>query len=134
MGLRDRFRCSMILSGHSHSADDMERSGTLLRRIAALCLLLYIGGMVAPVLHAADEGPRHSEAHFHGPKSDCAPAHDELHCPPCQFAYGTAAETATPWSPFWASARTSPAAPDPLAAPGRSPDALPDARAPPRLA
>jgi hypothetical protein len=112
----------------------MERSRTLFRRVATLCLLLYIGGMVVPLLHAGEAGARHTEAHFHGPKADCAPAHDEYHCPTCQFAYGAAADTATP--PHWlsASARRSSAAADPHAALGRSPDSLPDARAPPRRA
>lgn len=60
---------------------------------AFLALYLVLVGVV-PALHAMDAGPYSAEAHFHGDEGDCAPGHDELHCAPCQFAFGTAADPA----------------------------------------
>jgi hypothetical protein len=58
---------------------------------AFLALYLVLVGVV-PALHAMDAGPYAAEAHYHGDERHCAPGHDELHCAPCQFAFGAAAE------------------------------------------
>lgn len=58
---------------------------------AFLALYLVLVGVV-PVLHAMEAGPHTTAAHYHGDERHCAPEHDELHCAPCQFAFGAAAE------------------------------------------
>jgi|GEM_PF-6187684 hypothetical protein len=109
----------------------MERNRTFLRYVAALCFLLYLGGVGTAVLHAAEASPVTAETHVHGPKADCPPLHDDAHCPTCHFAFGSAAELATPWAPFCPPAQGARAAAGPHVPPSSFAGSLPNARAPP---
>lgn len=112
----------------------MHQTRIFLRHIAALCLLLYFGGVAVAVVHAADQGPRHVETHIHGPEADCPPAHDEIHCPACYFAFGSPAELASRWGRTTELVTRASTAPESRTLPSTLSACLPDARAPPRLA
>ena len=112
----------------------MQRTRLFLRHIATLCLLLYFGGVAVSVVHAAEQGLRSAETHMHGPKADCPQAHDELHCPACQFVFSSPAELAAPWGLAAAPEARSAVAPELRTLPSTLSACLSDARAPPRLA